>query len=369
MNAITVEKLNAPNREMLGAVVRIRGLTGEQEDANGLEGVAEQFDMLKQHFHVKLDDKRMKLPGWRKGEAKVSESNLELVEGSAAFDDPALAALVALAGVDANAPPKRAAAAASSKAKKPRSSAPPEPDWRTPLFFWRGEVSNGTSWSGTWVASADGLPSDADFAASANTFTLSCSENISTMSDGPSGTADAPAATLTGSYKGDGQEDISDTEHSICVQEGPAMGGPMGDSGWLSVAGRGTNRFGKFLSLGTMVRTNDGEHDPHARTPLPSGERPKVHDERSEGARPRQRRGRGKGHVGLRGAVACSPVEGAQELAGCSASPRLDAGEHGRGVHGRLECGETRATRRYRIVRTEHSMRHARPGACLWFVL
>ena len=261
MNAITVEKLNAPNREMLGAVVRIRGLTGEQEDANGLEGVAEQFDMLKQHFHVKLDDKRMKLPGWRKGEAKVSESNLEIVEGSAAFDDPALAALVALAGVDANAPPKRAAAAASSKAKKPRSSAPPEPDWRTPLFFWRGEVSsNGTSWSGTWVASADGLPSDADFAASANTFTLSCSENISTMSDGPSGTADAPAATLTGSYKGDGQEDISDTEHSICVQEGPAMGGPMGDSGWVSVAGRGTNRFGKFLSLGKMVRTNDGEH-------------------------------------------------------------------------------------------------------------
>ena len=234
---------------MLGEVVRIRGLTGKHEDANGLEGVAEQFDMLKQHFHVKLNDKRMKLPGWRKGEANVGESNLELVGPD----------VRKLADEDANAPPKRAATTASSKAKKPRSSAPPEPDWRTPLFYWRGNC-NETSWSGTWVASAEGLPSDADFAASANTFTLSCSENISTMSDGPSGTADAPAATLTGSYKGDGQEDISDIKHSICVQEGPAMGGPMGDSGWVSVAGRGTNRFGKFLSLGKMVRTNDGEH-------------------------------------------------------------------------------------------------------------
>ena len=241
------------SHSMKGAAVRIIGLTGEQEDANGLEGVAEQWDMLKQHWHVKLNDKRLQLPGWRKGEAKVGESNLEIVEGSAAFDDPALAALVALAGVDANAPPKRAA-------KKPRSSAPP--DWRTPLFYWRGKVSNKKSWSGTWVASADGLPSDADFAASANTFTLTCSKNIGTMSDGPSGTADAPTATLTGSYKlaGDGQEEESDIKHSICVQDGPAVGTPFGDSEWVSVAGRGTNRFGKFLSLGKMVRTNDGEH-------------------------------------------------------------------------------------------------------------
>ena len=36
-----------------------------------------------------------------------------------------------------------------------------ETDWRTPLFYWRGAV-DGDAWSGTWVASADGLPSDAD---------------------------------------------------------------------------------------------------------------------------------------------------------------------------------------------------------------
>ena len=71
------------SHSMKGAAVRIIGLTGEQEDANGLEGVAEQWDMLKQHWHVKLNDKRLQLPGWRKGEAKVGESNLEIVEGSA----------------------------------------------------------------------------------------------------------------------------------------------------------------------------------------------------------------------------------------------------------------------------------------------
>ena len=230
---------------MLGAAVRICGLAGKQEEANGCEGVAESWCMLTQVFIVTLNDRRLKFSGWRKGEAKVHESNLEFV-GEAK---------------DVKATPKHSAAAASSapKTKKPRAAAP---DWRTPLFYWRGKVGNETSWSGTWVASADGLPCDADFAASTNTFELSCSEDIVEMSDGPTGTADAPAATFAGSFKlttGNGLEDCSDIEHVICVQEGPAMGGPMGESEWVNVAGCGTNRFGKFLSLGKMVR--DGGDD------------------------------------------------------------------------------------------------------------
>ena len=84
-----------------------------------------------------------------------------------------------------------------------------ETDWRTPLFYWRGAI-DGDTWSGTWVASADGLPSDADFAASENTFTLKCSAELGKSMSSP--------ATLAGSYKldqGDGLADFSDISHEV----------------------------------------------------------------------------------------------------------------------------------------------------------
>jgi hypothetical protein len=155
---------------------------------------------------------------------------------------------------------KRAATSSSRAKKKARA---PAPDWRTPLFYWRGKI-NDEKWSGTWVASDDGLPSDEAFAASANTFKLTCSEGIGmlvTLSEGCA--AEAPTATFTGSYKldnGDGLQDFSDTEHKICLQEGPSVGHAFGDSEWVSVAARGTTEFGEFLSLGKMVRAEDGEH-------------------------------------------------------------------------------------------------------------
>ena len=34
----------------------------------------------------------------------------------------------------------------------------------------------------------------------------------------------------------------------------------MGDSEWVTVAGRGRNQFGKFLSLDKMVRADSGDH-------------------------------------------------------------------------------------------------------------
>ncbi len=160
-------------------------------------------------------------------------------------------------------PPKRSSSG-SSKAKKRRTSAP---DWRVPIFYWRGKITNETTWSGTWVASETGLPSDAEFAESANTFALECSKKIGKlvrMSDGEA--LDVPTATFKGSYKldnGDGLEDYSDNSHTICLQEGPPVGTPFGDSGWVSVAARGTTPFGQFVSLGKMVRTGfagNGEH-------------------------------------------------------------------------------------------------------------
>eukprot|EP00966_Prymnesium_polylepis_P166957 3859214-Prymnesium_polylepis.4 len=154
--------------------------------------------------------------------------------------------------------PKRAASA-SGKARKKRA---PALDWRTPLFYWRGTVDDET-WSGAWVASTDGLPSDADFEASENSFKLKCSEPIGmlvTLSD----TAEkAPTAMLTGSYKldnGGGLDDYSDVEHKICAIEGPPCGGPLGESEWVNVAARGTTEFGEFVSLGKMVRLGDGSH-------------------------------------------------------------------------------------------------------------
>lgn len=51
-----------------------------------------------------------------------------------------------------------------------------EDDWKETLFYWRG-VLNQTdpyrmTWKGAWVGSASGLPTESDFRASTNTFSL-----------------------------------------------------------------------------------------------------------------------------------------------------------------------------------------------------
>ena len=124
-------------------------------------------------------------------------------------------------------------------------------DWRTPLFYWRGAVV-GTKWSGTWVASADGLPSDADFEASTNTFELECSAALPRL-------ASADRATFAGSYKldnGDGLADHSDYEQRLHAVDGPGGHHPMGECGtatcWAVVAATGNTEFGRFVSLGRL---------------------------------------------------------------------------------------------------------------------
>ena len=95
--------------------------------------------------------------------------------------------------------PLKRSSSCSSQAKKRQTSAP---DWRVPIFYWRGKITNETTWSGTWVASETGLPSDAEFAESANTFALECSKKIGKlvrMSDGEA--LDVPTATFKGSLQ------------------------------------------------------------------------------------------------------------------------------------------------------------------------
>ena len=127
-------------------------------------------------------------------------------------------------------PPKRkgrAAAATTKRAKKP--------DWRVPLFYWHGEVKQGT-WQGTWVASEDGPPSAADYAGSANTFKLVAA--TSTLHD-----------ALTGSYKldnGDGPANYSDVEHKVHSINVVSKAG----TNFILFGARGDTEFGPFLSMG-----------------------------------------------------------------------------------------------------------------------
>jgi len=68
-------------------------------------------------------------------------------------------------------------------------------DWKATLFYWRGLLthepgSSTLSWEGAWVGSASGMPSDADFEASENTFQTHCPllwplPLIETRVDGP----------------------------------------------------------------------------------------------------------------------------------------------------------------------------------------
>ena len=115
-----------------------------------------------------------------------------------------------------------------------------KPDWRMPLFYWRGQWSKGT-WQGSWVASEDGLPSDADFQESTSTFKLSAEKG-------------ELAGKLAGSYKldnGDGPADYSDIEHIVHATPVTSKAGtPL-----VVVGARGDTEFGKFLSMGVLVGT------------------------------------------------------------------------------------------------------------------
>ena len=147
--------------------------------------------------------------------------------------------------------PKKRKSSSSTAARKKKA---PAADWRQSAFYWRGAVS-GSTWEGAWVASDEGLPSDADFAASTNTFKLVCSTALSNVY--PCGAREHGGGTFTGEYKldnGDGPADYSDLEHEIFAYNGPPGHHPAAHS-WAVVGACGDTEFGRFVSLGVL----DGE--------------------------------------------------------------------------------------------------------------
>jgi len=152
--------------------------------------------------------------------------------------------------------PKRKTSASAASAKRKKRA--PTSDWRQPVFYWRGTVS-GSTWEGSWVASDAGLPSDADFAASTNTFKLFCSTTLSRV-HASAGEQDG-GGTFTGSYKldnGDGPADYSDVEHDIYAFNGPPDHHPACHS-WAVVGACGDTEFGRFVSLGVLDGKTPGE--------------------------------------------------------------------------------------------------------------
>eukprot|EP00322_Chrysochromulina_rotalis_P012324 CAMPEP_0115836704 /NCGR_PEP_ID=MMETSP0287-20121206/4847_1 /TAXON_ID=412157 /ORGANISM="Chrysochromulina rotalis, Strain UIO044" /LENGTH=249 /DNA_ID=CAMNT_0003290201 /DNA_START=17 /DNA_END=766 /DNA_ORIENTATION=- len=150
-------------------------------------------------------------------------------------------------------PPKRKAKAATGVAKVRKPN-----DWRAPLFYWRGFIDEGGGWKGTWVASEQGLPCDADFDESPTTFSL--------MSDKKFGGAGS-ASFVKGSYKldqGDGLKSYSDLSHAFHMLSSEGIVGACG-----------TTEFGRFISLGliepygsatrlTLVRRYIADNDPRS---------------------------------------------------------------------------------------------------------
>jgi hypothetical protein len=151
-------------------------------------------------------------------------------------------------------------------------------DWRAPLFFWRGKV-DGTTWEGTWVASTEGLPSEAEFASSPNAFKLTCSVDLGALFSPTNSLLNEDAehfASFTGSYKldnGDGLADYEDKEHVIWGHGCPPDHHPLseGVDHWAVVGATGNTEFGRFVSLGRLDHPPDhsgGAYDPFTRLTL-----------------------------------------------------------------------------------------------------
>jgi hypothetical protein len=176
-------------------------------------------------------------------------------------------------------PPKRKAAAAPAAGKRKKA---PAPDWRVPLFYWRGEWDEEQkSFAGTWVASEDGPPSADEFATSANTFKLVLTPTgggggsvtaipsfiESSFSDkvaydawrleqvGKGGKGGSTIAGLfEGKYKldnGDGPEDYSDHRHEVHSADVISVA----NTKYVAVVAKGTTEFGDFVSMGVLVGT------------------------------------------------------------------------------------------------------------------
>ena len=128
-------------------------------------------------------------------------------------------------------------------------------DWRSPLYYWHGQVSTDdhsgkTTWEGTWIASKDGLPTPSEFGKSPNSFKLVSTDFLSR--DGVALEESCPfgrSGRFTGTFKldndGTGLRDYSDLEHRIVFKNRT--------DGTLLVGARGAASFGQFVSTGCLT--------------------------------------------------------------------------------------------------------------------
>ena len=99
-------------------------------------------------------------------------------------------------------------------------------------------------WTGTWVASEEGLPNDSDFLASPTTFALVSDKSLVNFSHVGS------ASFVSGSYKldqGDGLNSYSDISHEFHLRS------TNDDEGSDGIVGAcGNTEFGRFISIGVL---------------------------------------------------------------------------------------------------------------------
>ena len=170
--------------------------------------------------------------------------------------------------------------------KRPREE---KPDWRLPLFFWRGSVrlaegapsaADGASaperggggaggsvlWDGSWVSSTveEGLPPDASFSASPCTFSCAAELPLHPGSGAPlrlEALAGAIFSFSSSSYllnNGDGLQRFKDEQHRVAFEAAPAEPAGAEPLGALLAGGQGTTEFGRFVSVGVAERVADG---------------------------------------------------------------------------------------------------------------
>ena len=134
----------------------------------------------------------------------------------------------------------------SRKRKAPKAE--PEEDWRSTLFFWRGELSEG-AWAGTWVGTLDpAAPTAAQHAASAATFSAALAPPAGP--DALQGLACAVASRYQlDQGDGAGLQEYTDEEHHLVVAAAAAAAGAAS----APAAAAGANNFGAFVSVGRVV--------------------------------------------------------------------------------------------------------------------
>ena len=137
-------------------------------------------------------------------------------------------------------------------------------DWRSPLFYWRGELTprdDRLRWQGAWVAREGDLPTDDEFTASENAFDVSSTAGFEFHTHRrllgiTRELGHATAFGLVDGYylldNGGGHERFTDIRQNVLAKQFTR------GEGSFFVAACGTTEFGSFISLGSIDETASG---------------------------------------------------------------------------------------------------------------